>query len=342
MFRSTLRLRLLLAGAAAALAGSGLAFAEAHGAGAAVARTPATGVVVVTTNLAYQGGAAAGTGIVLSSSGEVLTNNHVIRGATTVRVTDVSNGRTYTASVAGYDVVHDIAVLKVANPHGLATAAIGNSASVNVGDRVTAVGNAGGTGSLTVSTGALTRLHQAITVSDDQGGSSRLTDLIETDAQLQPGDSGGPLLSSAGRVIGVDAAGSGGSRFQQSAGDGFAIPINTAVAVAGQIEAGHRSATIHVGPTAFLGVELAPSGYAGQDGTGVMLAGVVQGGAADRAGLVAGDTITSFAGRTVASRTALQQLLRQVSPGSTYRIAWIDQYGNANSTSIRPVSGPPQ
>jgi S1-C subfamily serine protease len=343
MFRSTLKLRLLLAGAAAALvAGAGLAFAEVHGAGAAVARTPSTGVVVVTTNLAYQGGAAAGTGIVLSSSGEVLTNNHVIRGATTVRVTDVSTGRTYTASVAGYDVVHDIAVLKVANAHGLATAAIGNSSSVKVGDRVTAVGNAGGTGSLTISSGALTRLHQAITVSDDQGGSSPLTDLIETSAQLQPGDSGGPLLSGAGRVIGVDAAGSAGSRFQQSAGDGFAIPINTAVAIAKQIEAGHRSSTVHVGATAFLGVELAPSGYAGQDGTGVTLAGVVPGGAADNAGLAAGDTITSFAGRTVGSPTALQQLLRQASAGSTYRIAWIDGYGNANSASIRPASGPPQ
>ena len=270
MFGSALTRRLLLAVLAAALAaGSVTAFVEARG--AAAARTPTTGVVVVTTNLGFQGGAAAGTGIVLSSSGEVLTNNHVIRGATTVRVTDVSTGRTYSATVAGYDVSRDIAVLKLGNAHGLQTAAIGSSAAVKLGDRVTAVGNAGGTGSLTVSTGKLTGLHQAITVSDDQGGSSRLTGLIETNAQLQPGDSGGPLLNSGGRVIGVDAAGSSGSRFQMSAGDGYAIPIDTAVGIVKQIDAGRRSSTVHIGPTAFLGVALGQPGYTGQDAAGVVV-----------------------------------------------------------------------
>ena len=209
-------------------------------------------------------------------------------------------------------------------PTGLKTAAIGSSAGIRVGDRVTAVGNAGGTGTLTVSTGTLTRLHQSITVSDDQGGATRLSDLIETSAQLQPGDSGGPLLDSSGRVIGVDAAGSSGSRFQQSAGDGYAIPINTATAIVHQIEAGHVSSTVHIGPTAFLGVALS-----GQDVSGAMVEGVVQGGPADKAGLAAGDLITSFGGRNVTSPTSLQLLLRQASPGKAYRITWVDQYGNA-------------
>ena len=342
MYRSPLTLRKVLAALAAALvAGSAAGLAAVHGAAASTARTSSTGVVVVTTNLGYQGSGAAGTGIVLTSSGEVLTNNHVIKGATTIRVTDVSDGRTYTATVAGYSVSRDIALLRLRNAHGLATAAIGNSNGVRVGDQVTAVGNAGGTGSLTVSTGTLTRLHQAITVSDDQGGSSRLTDLIETSADLQPGDSGGPLLRQ-GRVIGVDAAGSSGSRFQMSGGDGYAIPINTAMTIVEQIDAGHRSATVHIGPTAFLGVALGQSGYSGPDVSGVIVGGVVAGSAADKAGVVAGDLITSFAGRRISSPANLQQALLQASPGNEYRLTWTDQYGNRHSATVRPLSGPPQ
>ena len=336
MFGPSLKLRLALAAAAGALlAGSAVAIAAAQG--GSVTRTPSTGVVVVTTNLGYQGSAAAGTGIVLTSSGEVLTNNHVVKGATTIRVRDVSTGRTYTATVAGYNVSRDIALLKVSNPQGLKTALIGSSAGLRVGDRVTAVGNAGGTGTLTVSTGTLTRLHQTITVSDDSGGSSRLSDLIETSADLQPGDSGGPLLDSSGRVIGVDAAGSSGSRFEQSSGDGYAIPIDTAKAIVHQIESGHSTAIVHVGPTAFLGVALS-----GEDASGALVTGVVQGGPADSAGLAAGDLITSFGGHSVTSPTSLQLLLRQASPGKAYRVTWIDQYGTASSATIRPVSGPAQ
>ncbi len=338
MIRSSLTLRLTLAAAAAAIvAGSALAIGQARGAASAATRTPSTGVVVVETSLGYQGSAAAGTGIVLTSSGEVLTNNHVVKGATTIRVRDVSTGRTYTATVSGYNVSRDIALLKVKSPQGLKTAAIGSSAGLRLGDRVTAVGNAGGTGTLTVSAGALTGLHQAITVSDDQGGSSRLTDLIETSAYLQPGDSGGPLLDSSGRVIGVDAAGSGGGRYQQRAGDGYAIPIDTATAVVHQIESGQSSATVHVGPTAFLGVELS-----GQDVSGALVEGVVPGGPADRAGLAAGDLITSFGGHGVSSPTSLQLLLRQASPGKAYRVTWVDQFGNRSSGTVRPLSGPAQ
>ena len=344
MFGTALTWRLTLAAAATTLAvGSAVVFGGgARGAAASDRTTPRTGVVVVNTNLGYANSAAAGTGIVLSSSGEVLTNNHVIRGATTVRVTDVSAGRTYAASVVGYDVVRDIAVLKLANAHGLRTASVGSSGGVEIGDRVTAVGNAGGTGTLTIASGRLTALHQAITVSDDQGGSNRLTDLIQTSAHLQPGDSGGPLLSSRGRVIGVDAAASGVARFQSSGGEGFAIPIDTAVAIARQIEAGHRSSTVHIGPTAFLGVALGQSGYYGQDVSGAVVDQVVPGSPADRAGVVAGDVITSLGGHPVSSRASLQRVLFQVSPGTPLRLTWIDQSGYANSATVRPASGPPQ
>ncbi len=325
-----MRARLGLAAVAAALlAALGVALGQAR---ASTTRSATTGVVIVNTNLGYEDNAAAGTGIVLTSSGEVVTNNHVIRGATAIHVTDLSTGKSYSASVAGYDVTHDIAVLKLTGAHGLQTATIGSSSGAAIGSRVTAVGNAGGTGSLTVATGALTRLHQAITVNDDQGGSSRLADLIETSADLQPGDSGGPLLDSRNRVIGVDAAAS------SRGGDSYAIPIDTAVSIVKQVDAGHRSSTVHVGPTAFLGVSVDPS----QDVSGAAVAGVVQGGPADQAGLTVGDVITAFGGHAVTSSKSLQALTRAATPGRSYPIVWVDQYGTRSSGTVRPASGPPQ
>jgi S1-C subfamily serine protease len=332
----SLKLSLLgAAGAAVMVMGSALVLGRAGGAAAVTAATPQTGVVVINTNLALEGGAAAGTGIVLSSSGVVLTNNHVIRGATTIHVTDPSDRRTFAASVVGYSVSKDIAVLKLKNPSSLHAASMGNSSNARVGQAVTAVGNAGGTGSLTTVTGRVTGLGQAITVSDDNGGSNRLTGLIETSAPLQPGDSGGPLLA-GGRVIGVDAAA------DSNGTDGFAIPINTAISLARQIQGGHRSASVHVGPTAFLGVLIAPSDGFGQDVTGAVVQRIVPGTAADRAGLGEGDVITSLGGRTVTSAAGLQRAVLQTSPGKPTVLRWSDAYGYANSATVRLAAGPPQ
>jgi S1-C subfamily serine protease len=229
--RSVLPFALAAAGVALLLSGGGRARAT------SISTSPTTGVVNIDTRLRDAGTAGAGTGIVLSPSGEVLTNNHVIRGSTRVRVTDPATGRSYSATVVGYSLSADIAVLKLANASGLRTAGIGNSTNVKLGDRVTAVGNAGGAGGTpTVTTGAVTGVHRSITISDDQSGSVRLTDLIRTDAQLEPGDSGGPLLDSSGRVIGVDTAADGGVAFR--GGGGFAIPVNRAVAIVKLIEAG--------------------------------------------------------------------------------------------------------
>jgi S1-C subfamily serine protease len=332
-----LRLTLLAAVASAAVVvASALALGRASSADAVTGSSPRAGVVVVETNLAFTGDAAAGTGIVLTSSGEVVTNNHVIRGATTIRVTDVSTRRSYAAHVVGYSVSKDVAVLKLVNAHGLTTATIGDSSNVFNGESVTAVGNAGGTGSLTVVTGRVTGLGQAITVSDDQGGSNRLTGMIETSAPLQPGDSGGPLLAN-GRVIGLDAA-AGSSGY--SGREGYAIPVNTVVSLAGQIEAGHKSSTVHVGPTAFLGVLLDSS--SGQDVPGASVRDVVSGSAADRAGLGGGDTITGLAGRTITTPTSLQKAVLQLSPGKPVLLRWTDGYGYGRSATIRPAAGPPQ
>jgi S1-C subfamily serine protease len=299
-----------------------------------------TGVVLVNTRFAYGGGGGAGTGIVLTSSGTVLTNNHVIRGAGAIRATVPASGRTYTAAVAGYSVSKDIALLRLRDASGLDTVRTGNSSTVDVGDRVTAVGNGGGTGRLTAKSGRVTGLGESITVSNVDGEPVTLPGLIETTTPLRSGDSGGPLLS-GGRVIGIDAAASGGFYFRGSA-QGYAIPINRALKIAGQIEAGRRSSTVHVGPTAFLGVGLRSASEVGDDVSGAVVERVVPGGPADRAGIGPDDLITSFAGKRVSSPTSLRKLVLQLSPGKTVRIAWVDPSAGRTSAAVRLVAGPPQ
>ncbi|HVW90201.1 MAG TPA: trypsin-like peptidase domain-containing protein [Gaiellaceae bacterium] len=314
-------------------------------AGVAVAKTRAplvgTGVVVIDTDLGYQDGEAAGTGMVLTSSGEILTNNHVIRGATTIKIVVPGLRHIYAARVVGYDVTDDVAVLQATGATNLKTVTVGNSGAVKVGQTVTAVGNAGGTGTLTSSTGAITGLARSITVSDDNGNTEQLSGLIETNAGLMPGDSGGPLFSTVKKVVGMDTAASvSGYGFQQTASSvGYAIPIAKAVRIAKAIAAGKASATIHIGSTAFLGVSVSSSGY---DTAGAMIAGVVDGGAAASAGLVAGDVITSFAGQTVASAAALGTLVAAEQAGSTVSVTYLDPTGVSQTVDVTLGSGPPQ
>lgn len=181
----------------------------------AIAKKVSPGIVNVNTELGYQGAAAAGTGIVLTSDGEVLTNNHVVEGATSIKVTDIGNGQTYTASVLGYDRSHDVAVIKLAGASGLATETLGDSSSVKVGDAVVGLGNAGGAGGAPIPAGGrVSALNQSITASDESNSSSeQLKDLIQVDANIQSGDSGGPLVNAQGQVVGVDTAASAGYQF---------------------------------------------------------------------------------------------------------------------------------
>jgi S1-C subfamily serine protease len=316
-----------------------------------VARTVDPGIVDVNTNLGYQNSSAAGTGIVLTPSGEILTNNHVIRGATTIRVTDIGNGRSYPATVVGYNVSQDIAVLQLRGASNLPTVAIGDSARAQVGESVAAIGNVGGQGGVPITaTGKITGLRRSVTAYDGQGGSEQLRGLIETDATLQPGDSGGPLVDSAGRVIGIDTIGSVGSEvdYGGSSGSGYAIPINRAISLAHDIAAGRSSATTHIGPSPLMGVDIQPNdpsngGFGGTaPGSGAFVAGVLPSSPADRAGLVVGDLITSADGRTIASPTALTSLLLRKAPGDAMRLDWLDQSGHSNRATIRLATGPPQ
>jgi S1-C subfamily serine protease len=299
-------------------------------------------LVDINTTLSFQNAQAAGTGIVLTSTGEILTNNHVVAGATSISVTDIGNGRTYTASVVGYDTTADVAVLQLNGASGLATAKVGNSSNLTVGQSVVALGNAGGVGGTpSSSAGSVTGLNQAITAADQGTGTSeRLTGLIQTDAQLAPGDSGGALVNSSGQVIGIDTAGSNGVSFQSASTTGFAIPINTAMSIANQIESGRASTTVHIGQTAFLGVEVAPSASVPSSGSGAVIAGAVSGSPAQTAGIAAGDVITSVAGTTVTSPNDLTTALQQHHPGDKVSIGWTDQAGAQHTATVQLVAGP--
>jgi S1-C subfamily serine protease len=295
-------------------------------------------LVVINTVLGYQGGGAAGTGIVLSSNGEVLTNNHVIDGATSISATDLGNGRTYTATVVGYDTSGDLAVLQLQSASGLATAKTADSSKVAVGDPVTAIGDAGGTGAATAATGSVTALDQSVTASDPGSATAeQLTGMIQVDADVQPGDSGGALVNANGAVIGIDTAGSVNGGGQQAPPQGFAIPINTALPVARQIMAGKASPDVHLGPTAFLGVEIAPGAGAG---SGAAVAGVITGSPAAQAGLAAGDVITAVNGQPVDSPAALTTIMAGSAVGKPLTVQWTDDTGASQSATVTPVSGP--
>jgi S1-C subfamily serine protease len=317
--------------------GTGTAFAATR----TTSRPIGTGVVVIETNLAYQNAAAAGTGIVLTSSGRILTNNHVIAGATTIRVVVPGTTHTYTARVVGYDTTADVAVLQLQKASHLRTVTTDTASNLKLGARVTAVGNAGGTGKLTSSRGNVTGLHRSITVQGDNGTTEQLTGLIETNAALQPGDSGGPLLNSAGRVVGIDTAASSGSPFAVSASsDGYAIPIGKATTIAKQIVAGKSSANVHIGATAFLGVQLGNSASFG--GHGATIVGVVSGAPAAAAGLVPGDVIIAVAGRAVSGPSDIAPIILAHKPGEKITITYFDASGQNQSAVVTLASGPPQ
>jgi S1-C subfamily serine protease len=200
------------------------------------------GVVDVVSILGLQSAEAAGTGMVVTASGVVLTNNHVVNGATTVTVTDVGNGRSYSAVV----------------------------------------------------------------------------------------------VNSSGQVIGMDTAASNGYTFQAGSDEGFAIPINTARAIAAEIEAGKASSDLHVGPSAFVGVSVQDA----TSGTGAEVVGVFDGSPAQRAGLTAGDVINALNGQAVTSASELTDALRAFHPGDTIELGWTDSSGRPHVSAIRLVTGP--
>ena len=361
--------------AAAVGAGAAVGFSSGPSTGAGAAATSKTvlsttqiaskidpGLVDVTSTLGYQNATAKGTGIVLTSNGEILTNNHVINGATSVSVTDIGNGKTYKATVVGYDEHQDVAVLQLTGASGLTVANLGNSSSVAVGNSVVALGNAEGLGGTpSVATGSVTGLDQSITASDESSGTSeQLTGLIETNAGIEPGDSGGPLVNTYGQVIGMDTAastnyqfggtgnggfgggfgggngGSTGSSGTGSATQGYAIPIDTALSIAKQIEAGQESSVVHIGATAFIGIGIASE----QTTSGVAIAGAQAGTPAAKAGLTEGDVITAINGTSITTGTQISEALIQRHPGDKITLTWTNTNGQSQTATLTLGAGP--
>jgi S1-C subfamily serine protease len=299
-------------------------------------------LVDITVTLAGGSGTAEGTGMVITSNGQVLTNNHVIDGASTIKVQIGGTGSTYSANVVGYDVADDIALLQIqGNPKNLATIDVGNPSQLSVGDAVLALGNALGRGGAPQpAAGTVTALDQTITAGDASGQSETLSGLIQTNANIQPGDSGGPLVNSYGQVIGMDTAASVSSgRFHRiggTTGQGYAIPIDSAMQIVQQIRSGGGgNANIQTGQRALLGVEI--TGNA----AGATVAGVQPGSPAESAGIVAGDVITAIGSTNVTSASSLQAAILTHKPGDRISVAWTDQGGQQHTATVTLISGPP-
>jgi S1-C subfamily serine protease len=351
------------------------AAADRHGAinDEAVYEAVEPGVVDVTANLQYLQETAKGTGFVIdAATGLILTNNHVIDGATSVTVTPVTSGRSYPARIVGYDRADDVALLQVQGVARLRAVTIGRSSQVQVGTPVLAIGNEGGQGgSPTVAPGVISSLDRTIVATDQNSGlSETLRGMMQTSADIRPGDSGGPLADAGGRVIGIDTAAGGNTVYS-----GYAIPIDQAMPIARQIAAGQRGTRIQIGLPAFLGVLLpdststSPQRQARQElhqtgavsgsgractsgdttsapasiapaGTGALVDGVLCGTPAAQAGLFAGDVITSVGGHAVTSPRSLTAILGRCRPGGQVALAWVAPGGSLHTAVVTLAAGP--
>src|SRR5271169_3172307 len=341
------------------------------------------GLVIINTNLQFDSEAAAGTGMVINADGLVLTNNHVIDGSTKITAIVAATGRTYSATVVGYDKTGDIALIQLQNASGLTVVPIGNSSSVKIGNAVVALGNAEGRGRITAAAGGVTGLNQTITASEEGSStaSETLNGMIQTDANIVPGDSGGPLAGSIG-VIGMDTAGNGVSD-QQQASAGFAIPINTALSVARQIAGGQASSTITIGYPPFVGIFISsassssPQAQAQQEeeqqqngggsggigrspvcytsnadltvpsaigpvSSGTLILGTICGSPAASAGMTGGAVITAVNGQAIGSPDDLTRTLSRFHPGDTISVTWVSPSGQRSTSSLHLTAGPPQ
>ncbi len=285
----------------------------------------------------------AGTGMVLTSDGEVLTNNHVVQGAWKISV-KVPGASSYTATVVGVDPAHDVALIQLQDASNLETITPGDSASVSVGDHVSGIGNAlGRGGDPTVATGSVTGLDRSITANDPNGSSEKLTGMIQTNAHIQPGDSGGALVGTDGQVVGMITAGSDTQTTSATATSvGFAIPISAALDVVDQIHAG-GGGTVLMGERGYLGVavdSLDPT-TAAQLGvsSGALVVGIQPDGPAAQAGMTAPAVITSVDGKPVSSRETLGPLLHSHTPGQSAQVTWVDQSGSRSAT-VQLIAGP--
>ncbi|QUR65876.1 S1C family serine protease [Mycobacterium spongiae] len=292
-------------------------------------------VVNIDTRLGYNNAIGAGTGIVIDPSGVVLTNNHVISGATEISAFSVGTGQNYGVDVVGYDRTQDIAVLQLRGAAGLPAAAIGGG--VSVGEPIVAMGNSGGQGGTPRAVpGHVVAVGQTVEASDALTGIvETLSGLIQFDAAIQPGDSGGPTVNSMGQVVGINTAASDNFQLSQG-GQGFAIPIGRAMGIAGQIRSGAGSPTVHIGPTAFLGL-----GVVDNNGNGASVQRVVGNAPASALGIYNGDVVTAVNGKPINSAAAMADALNAHHPGDTISLTWRSKSGATHTADVTLAQGPP-
>jgi S1-C subfamily serine protease len=300
-------------------------------------------VVDITTAGGGEGGffgggeSGAGTGVITRSDGEVVTNAHVVAGATSIRVQIPGHSGTVTATVVGSDASQDLAVLHLQGVSGLPAATFAATSTVHVGDPVLAVGNAEGYGGApTVTQGIISALNRDLPA--DQG-TSALHGLLQTDAAINSGNSGGALVDSAGRVIGITNAIAASSRGQAAQNIGFAIPTDTVLKALPALRAGRNvgGGQSNQAPTAFLGVELQDSGQ----GDGALVAAVGPGTPAAGAGLQAGDAITAADGTSIGGAADLRSVIARHKPGDKVKLTWRPGgQGQTRSATVTLTSRP--
>ena len=364
--------------ASTAATGGGRAPARPLSAAAIRARVEPS-IVDVTGTLTYDDETASGTGFVIDAARQfILTNNHVVRDATSVAVSVPATGQSYPARIVGVDVAADIAVLQISPAVKLPGAPLGNSGAVTTGTPVTSFGNqAGAGGEPAVASGVISATGRTIEANDGASGfSETLHGMLATTARIEPGDSGGPLASAAGIVIGVDTAAGAGN-----AATGYAIPIATALAAERQISAGHRGPGITIGTGGFLGVLVGPGAVrspAAQSAAGLvngrsvptvttasltasclpvktavrapsavarvasgaLVDAVLCGSGAASAGISAGDVITAAGGRQIVSARALTGLISASRPGTVVSVSWVAASGARRTALIRLTQAP--
>ncbi|MEV6072726.1 trypsin-like peptidase domain-containing protein [Nocardia sp. NPDC052001] len=295
-------------------------------------------LVNITAAMRPYGLGASGSGIVLTANGEVLTSHHVIKGADTVSVSDIGTGATFPATVLGYDSSADIALIALTGADGLPIARIGSSAGLRLGDQLLAIGNAGGTGSPTSVGGAITGLDSSIVARNSADLSRKsLHGLIEVAAAVAAGQSGGALVDRYGAVVGVVTAASGDLQATLGRGpEGYAVPIDAAMAVVRQIRSGTPTDTVHIGPTATLGIITSDAHPAG-----ARIDVAVYGQPAFAAGLAEGEVITAIDGRIVASTQTLKAALNLHKPDDVVRLDLTAPGGGQRTVNVTLTVGPP-
>jgi len=295
---------------------------------------------IVDINTALGNGSAAGSGMLISSTGEILTNDHVVKGSTSITVTVQGRSQKYAAHVVGVDPSQDVAVIQIdGSVSGLPSVKFADSSSLKVGDAIVTLGNALGRGGAPqVTSGQITGLDQTITASQGGGSSETLNGMIESDALIYEGDSGGALVNTSGQVIGMITAGQAQGFRSSSSNVGFAIASNTAVSVVNRIRAHEQAADLTYGQVGFLGVSVQTLDALNAQAlglsvtSGALVTSVSSGSPADNAGITRNSVITKIGGSTVTSSDTLGNAIRSHKAGDDVSVTWVNQGGTHTAT----------